>query len=173
MESKSAGQDDLALYGSEIACEGLVPFPGGLGQTAPERASAAVVGTYRTPEGWERWSLPMILLADAPDSYLLEGRTFTVGEILPQVKLEIYSNPQYDLLIDSMETFRQQAPIRLFDTVPYKIRDGLHRIAIAVILDWPWMYVTRESTAVSTWQVWDESSTGKKYHQLWRERIGL
>lgn len=118
-------------------------------------------GSYDPPTV-EIWPMPHIGRLELITS---SGFT-TVGDFLPEileeVKLDV--SGQYKYLKQSM--YRNGQPVPLFISKDkLRLRDGIHRIAIAYDLKWGKMSV---STTKIVWKQWDESEIGETYHRLWK-----
>jgi len=92
-----------------------------------------------------------------------------VKDFLPQVLEEVtqdYST-QYAILKKSMETNGQLVPLHVSRDM-LRLRDGIHRIALATKLGWKFMDV---STDRRSNDAWDISDAGKEYWRLWHWRL--
>ena len=96
------------------------------------------------------------------------GNRWKVGGILREIQDQILQNYQmYDLLIVSLRNHGQVVPIRI-TTDKQRLRDGIHRVAIASSMGWNNMLV---STTSSDWLDWNKSEEGQKYYTTWSARL--
>lgn len=113
----------------------------------------------------ELWTIGLIccLQVASPVGFTL------VRDLLPQVTEEIKADVsgQYGILRKSMEFSGQVIPLFLSKD-KCRLRDGIHRIAIANDLGWLTMTV---STTRMVYSSWDESDDGREYHRRWEERV--
>lgn len=94
-----------------------------------------------------------------PDPF---DKRWTVGGVLPEIQKQILQHYQmYDYLIQSLREHGQVVPVRITSD-GLKLRDGIHRVAIADSLGWPSLLVDR--SPCSTWEDWDNSEEGKAYY---------
>ncbi len=116
----------------------------------------------------EIWPLEDILNLGTVWPSASGGRAL-VSEVLPEVQEQILqAMKMYDLLIVSLRDNGQCAPVRI-TTDRKRLRDGIHRVAIAQSLGWPTMAVTTQGASV--WTSWDESPEGREYYQWWHSRL--
>jgi hypothetical protein len=94
-----------------------------------------------------------------------------VRDIIPAVEDEMMrcSTPQYEILKTSLEEHGQKACLHISSDLKI-LQDGIHRLVIADLLGWGGQWV---STEKDDWTEWDESSTGRTYWNLWRQRLGI
>jgi hypothetical protein len=92
-----------------------------------------------------------------------------VKDFLPEVRKEILvdTTGQYNILGEHLDTHGQTVPL-FISKDKARLRDGIHRVAIATILGWRAMTV---STTRIVYSSWDSSEQGKRYHKLWQERL--
>jgi hypothetical protein len=93
-----------------------------------------------------------------------------VKDFLPQVVEEIQADysTQYAILRKSMKEQGQLVPLYVSKDLT-RLRDGIHRIAIATDLDDPWNFMDISTEHRTT--EWDSTDDGKKYWQLWSWRL--
>jgi hypothetical protein len=91
-----------------------------------------------------------------------------VKDFLPQVIEEVKeeASTQYSLLKNSMKTQGQLVPLRISRNKT-RLMDGIHRIALATILEWKFMDVSTERRESD----WDTTEEGIRYWQLWLWRL--
>lgn len=116
----------------------------------------------------EIWPMENILKLETmwPDP---SGNRWRVGGILSEIQRQVLAfYPMYDYLIISLRENGQKVPIRISHD-GLRLRDGIHRVAIAVSLGWNNMVVSRGS--LSTWREWNESEDGQAYYTAWHRRL--
>lgn len=93
-----------------------------------------------------------------------------VKDFLPEIREEVTvdTSGQYALLSYSMKSSGQVIPL-LISKDSKRLRDGIHRIAIAELLGWKSMTV---SDTKITYDQWDHTDAGREYHRRWQDRIG-
>lgn len=92
-----------------------------------------------------------------------------VKDFLPEVTEEVrrdYST-QYAILKKSLAENGQMVPLHVSKDMS-RLRDGIHRIALATELGWKFMDVSTDRRLNTEW---DESDTGKEYWRLWNWRV--
>lgn len=118
-----------------------------------------------SPVEIELWPIGLVccLSVASPSNFVL------VKDILPEITEEIKADVsgQYKILRDSMSSYWQVVPLFISQDKS-RLRDGLHRIAIAHDLGWLYMSV---STTRIVYSSWDQSEAGQEYHKRWKERI--
>lgn len=170
----------VTLASPESDSETLSPVSSPSHQTSAEKPSAGLTAPYRgisvlpAPDGDLPYTLPgdvwpMKYVLDLDTSWITVNGSLKVREILPSIKSDIEHNAMYDKVRRSMETYGQRVPVRIFSE-ENKLRDGIHRIAIADMIGWETMLV---GTEISTWHEWDQSIEGLDYWNLWRMRMGV
>lgn len=119
-------------------------------------------------KGWEVWLMEDVMKLETmfPDPF---NNRWTVGGILPEIQRQILEHYQmYDHLIVSLREHGQVVPIRV-TTDGLRLRDGIHRVAIAESLAWRSIVVGRDSD--STWKEWNESEEGQAYYTAWSANL--
>jgi hypothetical protein len=110
------------------------------------------------------WSLDQIKQLDfaSPTGFM------KVGDFLPQVIEEVKADysTQYALLRKSMREQGQLVPLHVSRDC-MRLRDGIHRIAIASELGWNYLDVSTERRSSD----WDTTEEGIKYWKLWNWRL--
>ena len=98
-------------------------------------------------------------------------RRFTVGEMMPMIHREIRESKtdQYQILWDSMRYYGQAVPFHVTEDKT-RLRDGMHRIALATLLNW---HSIDLSTERITYDEWNNSEIGQRYYALWRGRFAV
>lgn len=93
-----------------------------------------------------------------------------VKDFLPQVIEEVNADysTQYSILRESMRTQGQLVPLHISKDCN-RLRDGIHRIAIATQFPVPWNFMEVSTERRTT--EWDQSDAGKRYWQLWNWRL--
>jgi len=93
-----------------------------------------------------------------------------VGDFLPQVIEEVNADisTQYAILRKSLHDNGQLIPLYVNRDFT-RLRDGIHRIAIAVTMDKPWNFMDVDNVRRIT--DWDSTEEGQKYWQLWNWRL--
>ena len=91
-----------------------------------------------------------------------------VKEFLPYVieEVTVDISKQYSILRKSMKEQGQIVPIHV-SRDNNRLRDGIHRIAIATGLGWNYMYVS----SARYMSEWDSTEEGQKYWKLWNWRL--
>lgn len=110
------------------------------------------------------WTLDLIKELDFPSP----TGFMKVGDFLSQAIEEVTADvsTQYSILKKSMEEQGQLVPLHV--SRDYKrLRDGIHRIALATELRWHFMDVSSQRYTTD----WDETDEGKRYWQLWNWRL--
>lgn len=95
---------------------------------------------------------------------------FSVSDKLPDIYMEILSckTDQYHMLKDSMKYYGQLAPLHVSKDKE-RLKDGIHRVAVASDLGWRTIELSTERVIL---QDWNTSDIGKEYYRLWYERLG-
>lgn len=123
-------------------------------------------GGATDPVEVELWSMELIgtLFVATPNGY------YTVQSFLPEVIEEVKADVtgQYAVLKGSMGFSPGQAVPLFLSKDKTRLRDGIHRVALATILDWPCMTVSNTRIVYTSW---DQSPEGIKYHELWEKRL--
>ena len=177
---------DMPLDGPESHVQTTDADPSGSYPTVPDSLSVTSTAGYRGFESGglgcyhgesEIWSMSLIKSMDSQwlgpgDGYL------PVGEVIQDLMWKLTHWEEYTCLIESMNVWGQQVPIRVFPPIPLinlpaRLRDGIHRIAIADYFGWDSMLVTTGIMEKSMWQNWDESLKGRKFHELKARRLGI
>jgi hypothetical protein len=176
-DRKEGRKPGMALERSVSHVQAVNVLPRQSYQGNPENPSASLLGPYRGICG--RLAKP-----DPELAYTLEGEVWSmdqvktlqtawflpVEDILDRIKYEIkFFGPMYAILRESMEEYGQRVPVHISDD-KMRLRDGIHRIAIADDLGWNTVLV---STDIRKWHEWDESARGQEYHIIWRQRLGM
>jgi hypothetical protein len=92
-----------------------------------------------------------------------------VGDFLPQVIEEVNADysTQYAILRKSLREHGQLVPLYVSRDFT-RLRDGIHRIAIAVS-DLKWNFMDVDNVRRTT--DWDNTEEGQRYWQLWNWRL--
>lgn len=112
----------------------------------------------------ELWPLERIKQLDfaSPTGFM------KVADFLPQVLEEVREDisTQYSILKNSMREQGQIVPLRI-SRDHKRLRDGIHRIAIATDLGWEHLEVSTEKA----YNAWDATEQGQQYWKLWNWRV--
>ena len=92
-----------------------------------------------------------------------------VKDFLPVVTEEVIQDysTQYAILKKSMAENGQTVPLHISKDLK-RLRDGIHRIAIASLMGWKFMDVSTDKRDNSDW---DTSKQGTEYWRLWNWRL--
>jgi hypothetical protein len=95
----------------------------------------------------------------------------TVGDKLPDIHMEILltRTDQYHMLKESMKYYGQLVPLHVSKD-KMRLKDGLHRVAIASDLGWRSIELSTEKHVCMEW---NHSEAGAEYYRLWNERLLL
>jgi hypothetical protein len=110
------------------------------------------------------WSLDNIKELDFPSPTGFMKVIDFLPHVLEEVRMDV--STQYAILSKSMKEDGQLVPLRISRDAT-RLRDGIHRVAIATELEWKYMEVSTERRVTD----WDITEEGQKYWKLWNWRL--